>query len=214
MQANILIGGYDHRVQENYSYHNELVAVAESLGLVAATTKNVVTALSIPADIDVLFLLSIPNQLKSLLLKTARLLVYTPSNEHFGIVPLEAMLAEVPVLAANNGGPLETIEDGKTGWLCPPDKRAEWTEVMQKVLRTIPRSQLKRMGVAGRQRVEAEFSETKMAHRLDEEIRNMVAAPRVATTELQDVLLAVGVGSMLLFAILGLVFRSRLIRSS
>ena len=210
MQANTFIGGYDNRVQENYSYHTELVALAEELGLVAATTKNIVPALSIPTDIDALFLLSIPNQLKSMLLSAARLLVYTPSNEHFGIVPLEAMLAEVPVLAANNGGPLETVEDGKTGWLCSPQNVEEWTTVMQQVLRTIPKSQLKQMGIAGRQRVEAEFSETKMAHRLDEEIQSMVVAPRIATIELQDVLLAVGVGSMLLFAIFGLVFRPRL----
>ena len=197
-------------MQENYSCHTELVSLAGSLGLTAATTKNIVTALSIPTDIDILFLLSVPNQLKSMLLGAAKLLVYTPSNEHFGIVPLEAMLAEVPVLAANSGGPLETIEDGKTGWLCSPEDVGEWTRVMQKALRTIPKSRLKRMGIAGRQRVEAEFSETKMAHRLDKEIQNMVAAPRIPTVELQDVLLAVGVGSMLLFAILGLVFRPRL----
>jgi alpha-1,3/alpha-1,6-mannosyltransferase len=49
-------------------------------------------------------------------------LIYTPENEHFGIVPLEAMLAGIPVLATNTGGPLETIYDGRIGWLRSPEK--------------------------------------------------------------------------------------------
>ena len=36
-------------------------------------------------------------------------MLYTPPREHFGIVPLEAMLAKTPVLAINFGGPLETV---------------------------------------------------------------------------------------------------------
>ena len=186
------------------SYHNELVSLAEKLGLRAASTKNIVTALNVPTDIEVLFLLSVPNQLKTMLLNSAKLLVYTPSNEHFGIVPLESMLAEVPVLAANSGGPLETVVDGRTGWLRSPKKISDWTEVMEQVLQQIPDSQLKKIGAAGRERVTTEFSESKMASRLDLELEEMNKAPRIAATELQDVLLAVGVGGMLLFIVTAL----------
>lgn len=49
-------------------------------------------------------------------------MIYTPENEHFGIVPLEAMLAGIPVLVTNTGGPLETIYDGRIGWLRSPEK--------------------------------------------------------------------------------------------
>mmetsp|Transcript_25585 Transcript_25585/g.101031 ORF Transcript_25585/g.101031 Transcript_25585/m.101031 type:complete len:104 (+) Transcript_25585:1454-1765(+) len=45
-------------------------------------------------------------------------LLYTPPEEHFGIVPLEAMAASRAVIACNSGGPLETIEEGVTGFLC------------------------------------------------------------------------------------------------
>src|SRR3569833_2500071 len=86
-------GGYDNRVAENVGYHKELVELADSLGLSNATTKTNVTAHNVPRDVEILFLLSVPNTLKDMLLKSARLLVYTPANEHFGIVPLEAMLA-------------------------------------------------------------------------------------------------------------------------
>jgi len=52
----------------------------------------------------------------------ARLIIYTPTGEHFGIVPVEAMFLYTPVLAVNNGGPTETIINKKTGFLCPPEK--------------------------------------------------------------------------------------------
>ena len=180
-------------MSENVSYHTELVSLAESLKLTTATAKNIVSALSIPDEIGVLFLLSIPSQLKSMLLNIAKLLVYTPSNEHFGIVPLEAMLAEVPVLAANSGGPLETVVDGKTGWLRDPEKVGDWTEVMRHVLLETSAAKLEEMGVAGRERVEAEFSKSKMAQKLDQELEDMVSGPRVKALEIQDILLIVGI---------------------
>lgn len=46
-------------------------------------------------------------------------LLYTPDREHFGIVPLEAMYQQCPVIAVNSGGPKETILHGLTGYLCP-----------------------------------------------------------------------------------------------
>ncbi|KAL8964031.1 MAG: hypothetical protein Q9197_007026, partial [Variospora fuerteventurae] len=189
----VLAGGYDLRVDENVQYHKELVRLAEEeLGLRSATTKNVVTAMDVPDDIQVLFLLSVPAQLKTMLLAAATLLVYTPANEHFGIVPLEAMLAEVPVLAADSGGPLETVLEGKTGWLRSPEKVGEWTDVMRMVLQEMSDEQLRVMGRAGREWVESEFSERKLAKRLDEEIEAMLEAPRHEAFEVPDLLLAVG----------------------
>lgn len=168
--------------------HNELVSLAESFGLKTATTKTIVTALNVPDDVDVLFLLSVPGTLKDMLLKSARLLVYTPSNEHFGIVPLEAMLAGVPVLAANTGGPLETVVDGKTGWHCSPDDVAGWTAVMDKVLHKMSKKEVEAMGTAGKIRVKKEFSDVKMAERLDGIIDGMAKTKRKSTQDLASLL--------------------------
>ncbi|KAE8453417.1 Alpha-1,3-mannosyltransferase-like protein [Mollisiaceae sp. DMI_Dod_QoI] len=189
----VCAGGYDHRVQENVLYHKELVSLAESLDLKTATTKTIVTALNVPEDVDVLFLLSVPNALKEMLLNSARLLVYTPSNEHFGIVPLEAMLAGVPVLAANTGGPLETVVDGKTGWLCPPEGIERWTAVMDKVLHKMSDADVKKMGKAGIERVSKEFSDVKMAERLDGIISGMARANRRSVQEMSSFILTIGV---------------------
>lgn len=44
----------------------------------------------------------------------AKALIF-PTDEDFGIVPVEAMAAGIPVIAYGKGGALETIIDGKTG---------------------------------------------------------------------------------------------------
>lgn len=51
-------------------------------------------------------------------------LVFTPPNEDWGIVPLEAMAAGTPVLAIDAGGPRESVVPGETGWLLPPTPAA------------------------------------------------------------------------------------------
>ncbi|CAD6563973.1 MAG: Alpha-1,3-mannosyltransferase-like protein [Alectoria sarmentosa] len=203
----VIAGGYDPQVRENVLYHHSLETLATSLSLTHATSKTLVSALSIPSSISILFLLSVPSSLKSSLLNSARLLIYTPSNEHFGIVPLEAMLAGVPVLAANSGGPLETVLDPATGWLRDVEKVEQWTDVMKKVLGEMSDEQLRQMGANGKERVREEFSETKMARKLNEEIEDMVKRRRVLATELGDVALSIPILGGCLFAI-GAVLRA------
>ena len=198
----VIAGGYDARVPENAACHKELDALASALKLKSATAKNIVSAQAIPSDVEVLFLLSVPEQLKTSLFKAARLLIYTPPDEHFGIVPLEAMLAGVPVLAANSGGPLETVLDGETGWLRTTDEVDQWTEIVQSVLYDISEAQLKQIGDNGRKHVEQEFSEAKMACRFDEELEVTVNSLRRQATELGDVALAL----VMYTAALGIVF--------
>jgi len=90
-----LTGGYDERVEENKEYHLELEGLALHLGV-----KDHVT-----------FMRSFTDDEKIVLLRQATCLLYTPSNEHFGIVPVEAMFMKCPVIACKSGGPLETVKD-------------------------------------------------------------------------------------------------------
>ena len=146
--------------------------------MLTATSKTVVSALSIPDDIDVLFLLSVPTTFKNTLLAQSKLLLYTPINEHFGIVPVEAMHAGLPVLASNTGGPLETIVEGETGWLRDANAVDGWTAVMNKVLYEMSEQEIERMAAAGKARTERHFSLKAMGDRLEEEISIMLSAER------------------------------------
>lgn len=154
---------------------------------------NVPTALAIPSSIDVLFLLSVPGAFKSTLLRNAKLLIYTPPNEHFGIVPVEAMQYGVPVLAANTGGPLETVLDGKTGWLRDVKDVGAWTDVMSQVVNDADGAEMQMMGQAGKRRVQSEFSRTKMSHRLEDQIEEMIRGRRKAFVERKDMIFVLSV---------------------
>jgi len=99
----IIAGGYDRLNQENVEYLKELQKLAyETLQL----PKNKVD-----------FQCSISDIQKKELFETASCLVYTPFYEHFGIVPIEAMYAGIPVIAMRSGGPCETIKNYTTGIL-------------------------------------------------------------------------------------------------
>lgn len=173
--------------------HKELEDLADSFGILHATAKTMPTALAIPTNIEILFLLSVPGPFKSALLRNAKLLIYTPTNEHFGIVPVEAMQNGVPVLAANTGGPLETVVDGKTGWLRDVKDIYSWTEVMRIVIDDDNAEEMQTMGDIGKQRAEIEFSHSKMSHRFEEEIREMLKAERRPFFEWKDLMLGLGV---------------------
>jgi alpha-1,3/alpha-1,6-mannosyltransferase len=189
----IIAGGFDPRVAENTTTYAELCQLADSLQLKHATAKTVISAQGVPDDISIIFLHSVPSAFKASLLSTSRLLVYTPRNEHFGIVPLEAMLAGTPVLAANEGGPTETVVNGQTGWLRDVAKVQDWTEVMRIALEDDLEQNLREMGKWGKERVVAEFSKDKMGERLDTAIQAMMqqeARPSLVSTSFIVIIVA------------------------
>ncbi|WP_300164053.1 glycosyltransferase [Solidesulfovibrio sp.] len=51
--------------------------------------------------------------------------IYIPRDEDFGISPVESMAAGKPVLGVREGGLTETVLDGQTGILLPPDPGPE-----------------------------------------------------------------------------------------
>ncbi|HUN77926.1 MAG TPA: glycosyltransferase [Solirubrobacteraceae bacterium] len=71
---------------------------------------------SVPAGADVEFLGRIDDAARDRLLSGARALLF-PGEEDFGIVPVEAQAAGVPVIAYGVGGGGETVLDGRTGVL-------------------------------------------------------------------------------------------------
>lgn len=53
----------------------------------------------------------------------AKIAVALGYNEPFGLIPLETMACEVPVVAVDEGGYKESVLDGKTGFLIPRDPK-------------------------------------------------------------------------------------------
>lgn len=77
------------------------------------------------------------------------------------------MLAGAPVLAANTGGPKETVLDGATGWLREPGDVPAWTGVIDKALNEMSAEMRERMGRAGAERVRGGFDRATMARRME-----------------------------------------------
>jgi glycosyltransferase involved in cell wall biosynthesis len=52
---------------------------------------------------------------------SADIFLHCSITETFGLVVLESMASGVPVVARDEGGPSDIVQDGKTGFLTPPD---------------------------------------------------------------------------------------------
>lgn len=113
----IMAGGYDPNNTENSEYLKELQEIVSKLKL---------------SD-NVRFLTSPSDAAKISLFRFCRCIVYTPSGEHFGIVPIEAMYCKKPVIAVNSGGPKESIVDNRTGFLCDSNEEA-FAKAMKKIV--------------------------------------------------------------------------------
>jgi len=83
--------------------------------------------------------------------------------EPFGIINLEAMACERPVVASAVGGIKEVVLPETTGLLVPPADPRALADAINRVLRD--RAWARRLGLAGRRRVEQEFSWTLIAER-------------------------------------------------
>ncbi|KAJ1503999.1 Alpha-1,3-mannosyltransferase-like protein [Coelomomyces lativittatus] len=143
----IFIGGYDSRVQENVATLTTLTKLCASLNLPYSMTlptsnpftsspSTASTSSSIPTSTKhVLFLRNLDEPMKHAFISMATAVLYTPSHEHFGIVPIESMALGTPVIAMANGGPLETVVHLQTGYLCPSMSMSsvvnEWVQGMQ-----------------------------------------------------------------------------------
>jgi len=152
----IVAGGYDDRVIENIEYHRELEILAEALQI----DENHIT-----------FLRSISDEEKRFLLHSCRALIYTPTNEHFGIVPIEAMALGRPVIAVNSGGPKETLDDGETGFLCN-ETAEEFADAMKKLIKD--RDLAREMGEVGQKRVRERFSFQAFAEQFENCVMSLV----------------------------------------
>jgi len=97
------------------------------------------------------------------LLPMADVFLLPSASESFGLVALEAMSAEVPVVASEIGGLPEVIEHGRTGFLHPPGDVPGFVE---SALRLLGNERLRRsMGRRARSVARERFSAEEMVDR-------------------------------------------------
>ncbi len=104
------------------------------------------------------------------LLRETFCFLYTPVDEHFGLGPIEAMLAGCPVIGAASGGLLETVLPGTTGFLCEPTAKA-FAAAAVKLLGSP--ELVENMRVAGRRHAATNFSRAAFGDRLDAIVRDL-----------------------------------------
>jgi alpha-1,3/alpha-1,6-mannosyltransferase len=156
----LVCGGFDPANAENREHFLELRTLCAELGLHAREMSNrkcddgtvelvwaeddkTSIADTKPSHGCVYFLRSFTDAQRSFLLSHALAVLYTPSNEHFGIVPVEAQFMRRPVIACSSGGPLESVvtadldnlaadvaRAGATGFLCEPEP-ALWARAIK-----------------------------------------------------------------------------------
>ncbi|KAH9857500.1 alpha-1,3-mannosyltransferase ALG2 [Lenzites betulinus] len=209
----VLAGGYDPRLLDNVKTLQLLLDSAKAHDLTYAITTPSTSTVALPSlpstsdndNADIVFLLNFSTvQRSALLTSTSTLaLLYTPTNEHFGIGPVEGMVCGLPVLACDSGGPTESVVDApasaRTGWLRRPDPEV-WAEALIEIVGMSPQE---RAGLAERakRRAKEKFGMEAMARDLEQALQETVALGRVPTPT------SVWTVFALLFALLGYAVR-------
>jgi alpha-1,3/alpha-1,6-mannosyltransferase len=130
---------------------------------------------------------SISEDLKMWLLCRCLFLIYTPPNEHFGIVPLEAMACGRAVIALNSGGPTETIHHMQSGILCEEESDIasfaeallkDWSDQQQEVSKDPRSRRLSRVSMMGQTASKnvLRFSQAEFARALEDILYECVFA--------------------------------------
>ena len=130
----LILSGTLSRDPEHAKYFEKLKAMAKGL--------------------DVQFRTNIGDAELKRLYAGASAVMFAAINEDYGFIPLEAMASSKPVISVNEGGPRETVTDGKTGFLV--GSPSEMAEKMQ--LLAGDKALAERMGNAGRRTVERRYS--------------------------------------------------------
>ncbi len=138
-QARFIVAGENTQTDADNRYKQRILAAAENDRLL----QNRLKYLGFRADVE-------------RVIGAADVVVCSSHFESYGVVNVEAMACGKPVVSTDHGGPLETVADGVTGCLVPPGDAAGLAARVIELLRDP--AQRKRMGEAGRARVEALFS--------------------------------------------------------
>lgn len=152
----IIAGGYDTLNNENVEYLPELQQYA---------TQHNITYSNYPVMTgQIIFMINVTDLQKYILFNRSLCILYTPANEHFGIVPIESMYNNCCIIACNSGGPTESIVHNETGYLCK-NTATDFANAMYQCINNIQHT--KQLGLNGHKRVVDYFSFDTFKHQLN-----------------------------------------------
>jgi glycosyltransferase involved in cell wall biosynthesis len=112
----------------------------------------------------------------------AEIVIYpTVGEEPFGLVPLEAMACAKPAIVSRSGGLVESVVDGKTGYIIDKDDSDQLADRLIRLLGSD--GERLSMGQAGRRHVEDHFSRERMVREVVEEYFRALRAARARRRE-------------------------------
>jgi glycosyltransferase involved in cell wall biosynthesis len=125
-----------------YKNHEMVIHVAEKLGIpaVIAGSGPLASRLRDVADrarTEVTLIEAPSRPVVRQLLQRASAFVF-PTHEDFGMIPVEAMAAGTPVVALAQGGALETVADGVSGYLVERHDASAYAEAVTAAQRCSP----------------------------------------------------------------------------
>ncbi|KAI0373173.1 alpha-1,3-mannosyltransferase ALG2 [Pilatotrama ljubarskyi] len=189
----VLAGGYDPRLLDNVKTLQSLLESARAHGLTYIVTTPSTSTVPLPSFVpspgtgepDILFLLNFSTAQRSALLTSPSTLalLYTPTNEHFGIGPVEGMVCGLPVLACDSGGPTESIVDEptteRTGWLRQPDPEV-WADALAEIV-SMSEEARRQLAERAKRRAREKFGMEAMARDIESALQETVAMGPVPT---------------------------------
>jgi D-inositol-3-phosphate glycosyltransferase len=113
--------------------------------------------------------------------KEIDVLAHAADGESFGRTPVEAMAAGLPVVGPNAGGVSETVVDGETGLLFPPDDAVAMAAALARLLEDDALRE--RMGRAARDRALQKFSLQGYATQMLDVYRQAMEVPQRRSLE-------------------------------
>ncbi len=119
-----------------------------------------------------------------ILIGIADLVVLPSSEEGMPNVLMEAMARGVPVAATPVGDVPFLLGDGSAGWLVPVGDEGAWRKLLEH-LEGAP-SELKRMGTAGRARIETDFTLSRMMDGIESSLARAVAKKKSTSPRRRD----------------------------
>ena len=110
------------------------------------------------------------------LLSVSDVLVLPSELESFGLVALEAMASEVPVVATRVGGVPEVVDEGEDGFLLPVGDTEAMAEAVDRLLGD--KDLRARMGRSGREHARRDFCHAKIVARYVQLYETTLSATR------------------------------------